>query len=90
MLTGTVRALTRSDRAREPRSLAIIAYFDGYARGSNPRASRAVYPRPLDPREARAWREGFTEGRTEAVCHTWHGFATCTHDHPTTPKDPTP
>lgn len=76
-LTGVARRLTAAERAREPRSLAVIAWFDGYAQGSGssiPRRRAATYPRRLDPTEAVSWREGWADGWREARCHDWHGF----------------
>lgn len=82
MLTGTTRRLTDADRAREPRSLAVVAWFDGNHQGTYPGARPRDYPRQLDPSEAEAWREGWREGHAERVCHAWHGFYGCDHDHP--------
>ena len=87
MLTGVVRRLTAAQRAREPRRLGVIAYFAGYDHGSNGRPSHLEFPREITPDEERAWREGFAEGRNERVCHSWHGFTPCQHDHPPTMKE---
>lgn len=87
MLTGTTRRLTAGERAREPRSLALVAWFDGYTRAHNPAVPPHGYPRPLAPAEAREWRAGWAEGRRELVCHTWHGFTPCDGTHPTREKD---
>lgn len=85
MLTGVASRLTVGEVAREPRSLAVIAYFDGYAAGSGS-TRRQTYPRRITRDEERSWRDGFTEGRTERVCHSWHGFVPHHHvgDHPLT------
>lgn len=80
-LTGTARRLTEAERAREPRSLAVIAWFAGEEFGSTGRPSRHTFPRRLTPDEAKSWREGFRAGRSERVCHSWHGFALCDGEH---------
>jgi hypothetical protein len=80
-LTGTASRLTAGERAREPRHLGVVAYFDGYAR-AYARSTRYEYPRRLLPDEAASWREGWLEGWTERVCHAWHGFIPCEGDHP--------
>lgn len=84
-LSNVVPRLTTGELAREPRHLGVLAYFDGHARGSNPGAKRTEYPRRLTRNEGTSWREGFAEGRTERVCHSWHGFVPCPGDHPRTP-----
>jgi hypothetical protein len=84
-LTPVVARLSDADRAREPRTLGVIAWFDGNAFGSG-QGRRFDIPRPLTRSEERAWREGFTEGRHERVCHSWHGFVPCPGDHPVTPN----
>jgi len=73
-LTGTTRRLTDAERAREPRSLALVAWFDGWSRGGNPRARPELSPRRLTTAEAAAWRDGHREGAAERRCHTVHGF----------------
>jgi hypothetical protein len=73
-LTGVTRHLTAAERAREPRSLGIMAWFDGHARAWNPDRPWATYPRRLNPAEARSWRQGWDEGRAEKRCHDLHGF----------------
>lgn len=83
-LSNVVCRLGAGELAREPRHLGVIAYFDGYSRGSNPKAKRSEYPRRLTRDEGASWREGFAEGRTERVCHSWHGFVPCLGDHPLT------
>lgn len=62
-LSNVVRRLNASERAREPRSLAVIAYFDGYgqAQGWEPRD----YPRVITDAEARHWREGWAEAKRD-------------------------
>lgn len=82
MLTGTARRLTAGEIAREARSLGVLAYFDGYAAGAYGRHGTQTYPRRLDRSEAEQWRAGYAEGRTERVCHSWHGFVPCVGDHP--------
>lgn len=82
-LTGVVRRLSAEDRAREPRSLGVIAWFAGQCYGSTGRyADHLRFSRHLTPSEGRDWREGFAEGRRERVCHSWHGFTPCEGDHP--------
>ena len=76
-LTGTTPRLTASEESREPRSLAVVAWFDGWGRGANPNARPYDYPRPLTPGEETAWREGHAEGQAERRRHDAHGFATC-------------
>lgn len=88
-LTGVARRLTAAERAREPRSLGVIAWFDGHAQGSASRGGRRVartYPRRLDPAEAAEWRQGWADGWREARCHDWHGFIPhhLAPDHPNT------
>ena len=63
-LTGTTDRLTDGERAREPRSLAVVAWYDGWAQAHG-MGQPYSYPRPLDPFEARSWREGFREGWEE-------------------------
>jgi hypothetical protein len=64
-LSNVVRRLTAAELAREPRSLALIAYFDGWgqATGLPPRD----YPRVITAAEARHWREGWAEGKAAAA-----------------------
>lgn len=84
-LAGATSHLTAEELHREPRDLGVIAYFDGYTFGAYGNDARnQTFPRRLTRSEERCWREGFTEGRTERVCHSWHGFTPCTHDHPPT------
>lgn len=80
-LVGVVPLLTAAELAREPRDLGVIAYFDGYAAGGG-HLRNQTFPRPLTRAEEVSWREGFAEGRTERVCHSWHGFIPCAKDHP--------
>lgn len=84
-LTNVVDELSDEDRAREPRDLGVIAYFDGYTAGSG-QGRRFDYPRVLTRSEETCWRAGFAEGRRERVCHSWHGFTPCEDDHPVTPR----
>jgi hypothetical protein len=53
--------ITHSDRAREPRSLAVVAWYDGWGQASGMRAY--TYPRRLDTFEVQSWREGWAEGK---------------------------
>ncbi|MCR6649722.1 MAG: hypothetical protein NVV70_16885 [Cellulomonas sp.] len=73
-LTSVARRLTVAELAREPRSLSVLAYFDGWARGCNPAATPQDYPRRLTTDEARCWREGYDDGRASTACHRIHGF----------------
>lgn len=73
-LTGVARQLTAAELAREPRSLAVLAYYDGWSRGTNARATPTEYPRRLTADEARAWRDGYDEARGSTACHRIHGF----------------
>lgn len=66
MLTGVAARVTAGMMAREPKSLAIIAWYDGWAQavyGAQPK----TYPRELTPREAESWREGWAEGREQRL-----------------------
>lgn len=84
-LTNVAARLTAAELAREPRSLGVIAWFDGEAQGSTGRHhTRFTYPRRLTRGEETCWREGFAEGRRERVCHSWHGFIPCDGTHPIT------
>lgn len=65
-LTGWADQLSESERALEPRSLGLVAFFDGWARAALPAAPPYVYPRRLDPGELEDWREGYREGRAQA------------------------
>lgn len=58
-LTSVVQHLTPEQHDTEPRSLAIIAFFDGWARKALPLKAPATYPRPLTPDEADSWRDGY-------------------------------
>lgn len=82
-LLGVTKKLTAREVADEPRSLGVVAYFDGYIFGAygNP-ARNQDFPRRLTRSEEIDWREGFNEGRTERVCHSWHGFNPCPGGHP--------
>lgn len=73
MLTGVGR-LTAAEREREPRSLGLVAWYDGYMQASYG-ARPSPMPRRLDAAEARSWREGWAEGWRERRCHDAHGFA---------------
>lgn len=64
MLTGTTARLTAGEVAREPRSLAVVAWFDGWAQGCYG-APPATYVRRLTPDEAAAWRDGWAEGAAD-------------------------
>lgn len=77
-LTNVARRLTKGERAREPRSLGLIAWFDGWGQAHGHRPSD--YPRRLTTDEARDWREGWLAGHREFQCHSAHGFAPCTEE----------
>lgn len=54
------RPLTAAEKAREPRSLGVVAWFDGWAQGHGmPRNGNGDYPRRLTAGEQDEWREGF-------------------------------
>lgn len=80
MLTGVTSRLTAGEVAREPRLLHVVAWFDGWARGSGSTA-RTTFPRRLTRSEAREWRAGFREGQQERRCLTVHGFSPCPREH---------
>ena len=69
--------VTDSDMAREPRSEALIAWFDGWAAGGGQGPRGHVYPRRLTHAEQQAWRDGHREGLTERRRHDAHGFGPC-------------
>lgn len=70
--------MTAAELACEPRSLGVVAWFDGYGKGSNPHGHRPMdMPRRLTHSEAADWREGFAEGTRERRCHDVHGFWPC-------------
>lgn len=73
-LTNVARRLTAGEIAREPRNLGVVAWFDGYARGNNPKAPATNFPRRLTTGEASDWRDGYRTAQTEASCHRAHGF----------------
>jgi uncharacterized lipoprotein YddW (UPF0748 family) len=66
-VTGVVRSLTAEQQAAEPRSLELVAWFDGYARKAYPLKKPATYPRPLLPHEAESWRQGYREAVAQAA-----------------------
>lgn len=79
MLTGQARdgLLTVWQWARHPTSLEKAAREDGYVQGLG--GAPASFPRPLTPREAAAWRDGWAAGRADKVAAglppipTWGG-----------------
>jgi len=83
-LSNVARRLTKAEIAREPRSLAVIAWFDGNAVGSGLK-SRTTYPRRLTRDEAESWREGGRDGRRARVCHARHGVVPGPGDQPPIP-----
>lgn len=62
-LSSVVPRLTDAERAREPRSLGLVAWFDGWgqAQGMPPH----TYPRLLDAAEGAEWREGWATAKAE-------------------------
>lgn len=62
-LSSVVRTLSASELAREPRSLALIAYLDGWGQATG--LPPMTYPRRISAAEARHWREGWTEGKAD-------------------------
>lgn len=88
MITNVARRLTAAEKAREPRDMGIVAWFDGYSQGAYPGARPMDHPRRLTREEAEFWREGFAEGYRERVCLSWHGFYPCADadPHPPYPK----
>ena len=83
-LSGVAQRLTAAEIAREPRSLAVVAWFAGNAAGEAGRPSPWTAPRRLTREEEESWREGWREGRALRVCLAWHGFNPCDGDHPPT------
>lgn len=75
-LTNVTARLTAAERAREPRHMHVVAWFDGYGQGHGGRP--VDHPRRLTTDEAREWRAGWAEARREAACHAAHGFIPCT------------
>lgn len=77
-LTNVTSRLTAEERAREPRLMHVVAWFDGYgqAHGGKP----MDHPRRLTTDEAKDWREGWSEGKREKRCHDAHGFTPCTEE----------
>lgn len=62
--------LTEEELAREHRSLALVAWFDGWgqAQGMPPIGGPAgSYPRRLDAAEQASWREGHAQGRADVL-----------------------
>jgi hypothetical protein len=64
-LSNVVPRLSAAERAREPRSLGVVAWFDGWgqAQGWPPR----TYPRLMTVAESRHWREGWAEGKAATL-----------------------
>lgn len=70
------RALTAAEKAREPRSLAIVAWYDGWGQGQGMRPGNCgTYARRLTAAEQAEWRAGYAEGRACLLAHREHGFA---------------
>lgn len=80
-LTNVKARLTAAERAREPRSLALRAYYDGWTQATSGRQAAMTYPRPLTTVEARSWRKGWAEGFAARRCHEAHGFGRCPGEH---------
>jgi hypothetical protein len=66
-LTNVVERLTPQQQEAEPRSLAIVAFFDGWARKALPLKAPVTYPRPLTPDEAESWRDGYRTAIADAA-----------------------
>lgn len=62
-LSNVVRHLSASELAREPRSLGVIAYLDGYGQATG--LPPMTYPRRISAAESRHWREGWDEGKAD-------------------------
>ena len=83
--------LTADEKAREPRSLALVAWFDGWAQAQGiSSGSNGTYPRRLTAGEQAKWREGFNEARADLMCHRAHGFGPCTVQAHKPDPDPDP
>lgn len=80
-LTNVKRRLTAAELAREPRSLALVAWFDGWGQATYGRQAAMTYARPVTTAEAGSWRRGWAEGWAERQCHEAHGFAPCPGEH---------
>lgn len=81
MSLSNVGRVSAAARAREPRHLHVVAYFDGWAQAAHG-ARPAEYPRRLTLEEGEAWREGWREGAHDATnCpeHDAHWCSTCPH-----------
>lgn len=59
--------VTESDLAREDRSEAVIAWFDGWGQANGMRPM--TFPRRLDRSELAAWREGWSDAHRERREH---------------------
>lgn len=86
MSLSNVGRVTTAEMALEPRSLGVLAWFDGWGQAHGGRPTD--YPRRLTASEGRDWREGWNEGKRERACHDAHGFARCTPEaHDLTPQE---
>ena len=79
MSLPNVGRITAAERAREPRFMHVVAWFDGY--GQSHGARPMEYPRRLTSSEGRSWREGWREGWRERRCYADHGFTPCDGGH---------
>lgn len=72
---NTVPELDPGELAREPRSLAVIAYYDGWGQavGMKP----MTYPRTLTDAEGQHWQEGWDEGKADT--RHWESAAGAMH-----------
>lgn len=59
-LTNVIKRLSCGERAREPRHLHVVAWYDGWGQAQG--MPRTRFHRRLTPSEAQAWREGWAEG----------------------------
>lgn len=81
----TVAELEPGERAREPRSLALIAYYDGWGQGMG--MAPMTYPRNLTDDEGKHWQEGWDEAKAHTAA--WES-ATRTMQRATPVVEPAP
>lgn len=88
-LENVVDELDASELAIEPRSLALIAYYDGW--GQSVGLPAMTYPRRITRAEAEHWQEGWDEGKTHTAA--WEEAAASAGYGPARPErmpDPVP
>jgi hypothetical protein len=54
-----------TDMLLEPRSLSVVAWYDGWTRATTPGAKRREFLRRLTDDELESWREGWMQGLAE-------------------------